>query len=124
MFTQPGVVGGGIPQYRAAIVIRGTIHLDQLIQDIEKMTLIHGADVVGVVAALRSRLGYYLSYGNIVMINGFGTFIPFIQSQTCNSFDKVDASLIKRISIGYRPCPSLEKVLFNATFEKARKKYW
>jgi len=123
-FSQPGVAGGGIPQYRAAIVYRGTIYLEQIIQDIEEMTCVHGADVVAVVEAMRSRLGYYLSYGNIVMINGFGTFIPFIQSQTCNSFDKVDASLIKRISIGYRPCPSLEKVLFNATFEKARKKYW
>jgi len=124
MFTQPGVVGGGIPQYRAAIVIRGTIHLDQLIQDIEEMTLIHGADVVGVVAALRSRLGYYLSYGNIVVIDEFGTFYPGMQSYVCNSQDQVNVSLIKRISIGYKPCPSLRKVISNVTFEKARKKFW
>lgn len=121
MFSQPGVAGGGIPQYRAAIVYKGTIHLSQIIQDIEKMTLIHGADVVGVVSALKNRLGYYLSLGNIVVIDDFGTFIPFLQSKTCNYPNQVNASLIKRVSIGYRPCPNLEKVLFNTSFEKVRK---
>jgi hypothetical protein len=64
MFTQPGVVGGGIPQYRAAIVIRGTIHLDQLIHDIEKNDFKYTVPMWLVsYAALRVRLGYYLSYG-------------------------------------------------------------
>ena len=123
-FSQPGVAGGGIPQYRAAIVYRGTIYLEQIIQDIEEITCVHGADVVAVVEAMRSRLGYYLSYGNIEVIDEFGTFYPGMQSYVCNSQDQVNVSLIKRISIGYKPCPSLRKVVSNVTFEKARKKFW
>ncbi|HOS15414.1 MAG TPA: hypothetical protein PKX15_00085 [Bacteroidales bacterium] len=123
-FSQPGVAGGGILQYRAAIVHRGTIDMDRIIQDIELTTTVSGTDVKAVVSALRERMEYYLSYGYRIVIINLGTFTPFIQSYVCKSIDEVDVNAIRRVSVGYRPCSNLQHVLFNATFERARKQYW
>jgi len=122
-FPQPGVSGGGIPQYRASIVYRGTIYMDQIVKDIELMTSVSAVDVESVVLALRNRLEYYLTDGYRVVINHLGTYTPFMQSHACLRMNQVNVNTIKRVTIGYRPCARLENALFNATFEKARKGY-
>lgn len=120
--AQPGVKGGGIPLYRAGIVYRGTITYKQLVEQIESSSLVNGADVVAVIYHLRRLLEHYLSYGYIVILDEFGTFLPYIQSRTCQDPHQVNESLIKRVKIGFRPCPQLERAMFNASFTKARKK--
>ena len=123
-FPQPGIAGGGILQYRAAIVHRETIYMDRIIQDIESTTTVSSTDVKAVVSALENRMEYYLSYGYRIVIINLGTFTPFMQSSVCKNIDEVDVNAIRRVSVGYRPCSSLQRVLFNATFERARKKDW
>lgn len=123
-FPQPGVAGGGIPQYRASIVYRGTIYMDQLVKDIELITSLSASDMESFLLALRNRLEYYLKDGYRVVVSHLGTYTPFMQSHVCPSIKQVNVNTIKRITVGYRSCPRLKNALFNATFEKARKKDW
>jgi hypothetical protein len=124
LFSQPGVAGGGELRYRAGIVYRGSIYMDQIVKDIEKRTSVSSVDILAVDLAKLDCMEYYLSCGYRIILENQGTYIPFIQSLTCKNLCDVDASLIKRIKVGYKPCSSLEKVLSEVNFERARKKYW
>lgn len=119
-FSEPGVAGGGIPQYRAAIVYNEHIDIDRLIYDIEKMSSLTGDTVYQSVLALRERIRYYGMHSSTVHIPNLGTFKPVIKSYSCDSEMKVNASLIKYTRMVLRPCKEMEDAFRMVDYQKYR----
>ncbi len=119
-FPQPGVAGGGIPQYRATIVYNEHIDIDRLIYDIEKMSTLTRDTVYMSVCALRERIRYYGMQSSTVHIPGLGTFKPVIKSNCCDSEREVNASLIKYTRLVLRPCKELEDAFLEVNYKKYR----
>lgn len=64
------------------LVNQNTIRMNRLAYEISGMTTFSSADIKGILEAFRQRLGFHLSYGDRVELEGLGTFNISIKKAT------------------------------------------
>ena len=115
---QPGVVGGGVVKYYAAISRTDKVGLRKLLDEILELNAAHPAAVLAVLELFLSRINYHLADGRYVELDQLGTFYPAISSLPSDTPEKVSKENIKRFKVLFRPSQLLKDKLSTVKFEK------
>jgi len=115
---QPGVVGGGVKKFYAAIVTDGEATIDEIVKDIEKFSSLSEPDIRGVVVALENVIQNKLAEGKIVRLEKLGSLYPSLSSKGEGTEKEVTSNSIKEVRINYRPGDRLKKAINEAGFKK------
>ncbi len=115
---EPGVLGGGNKKYYASIVYDRPFTIDQIVKEIEKFSSLSEPDIRGVIIALENVIQDKLCDGRIIRFDRLGNFYPTIHSNGVATEEEVAASIIKKITIGYRPGDRLKASLKTAKLYK------
>jgi len=116
--SEPGVLGGGNKKYYASIVYDKPFTMDQMVKEIEKFSSLSEPDIRGVLIALENVIQDKLCDGRIIRFDRLGNFYPSIHSNGVATEEEVGATIIKKITIGYRPGDRLKASLKTAKFTK------
>lgn len=90
-------------KWYASAVHMGTVSTEDLCEEISHSTTVTEADIRAVFAELKGRLSYHFKIGQIVKIDGLGTFSVGLRSQLVEKAEDLDASKIKGYHIIFRP---------------------
>lgn len=115
---QPGVVGGGVKKYYAAIETDGEATIDEMVKDIEKFCSLTEPDIRGVIVALENVIQNKLSEGKIVRLEKLGSLYPTLSSEGVEKEEDVTSNIIKGVSINYRPGDRLKKAINDTALKK------
>ena len=115
---EPGVVGGGIKKYYASIIYDRPLTTDQMVKEIEKFSALSEPDIRGVIIALENVIQDKLCDGKIIKFDRLGTFYPSMHSNGVAKEEDVVSSVIKRVTIRYRPGDRLKASLKTAKLSK------
>lgn len=102
--------------YFARTISDGTIDIDELIRQLEKMSTLSGADIQAVIYGLVKLASHHLSNGKIVELGALGTFRITINSEGRPSEEEVDEDSIRRARVTYRPGKLIRRMLKRITF--------
>jgi predicted histone-like DNA-binding protein len=116
--VQPGVAGGGIKKFYAAIHNDGEITVDDLVKEIEKFSALSEPDIRGVIIALENVIQNKLADTKTVRLERLGTFYPTLSSEGKNTADEVTSQAIKSVGVNYRPGTRILSTMRNASFKK------
>ena len=116
--AQPGVAGGGIKKWYAAIVTDGELTVDDLTNKIEKFSALSEADIRGVIIALENVIHEELINGKIIRLDKLGTFYPSLSSDGVAAEKDFTVANIKSAKVNYRPGKRITNSLSTATFKK------
>ena len=116
--SEPGIFGGGNKKYYASIVYDKPFTMDQMVKEIEKFSSLSEPDIRGVLIALENVIQDKLCDGRIIRFDRLGNFYPSIHSNGVATEEEVGATIIKKITIGYRPGDRLKASLKTAKFTK------
>ena len=78
---QPGVAGGGEKKFYASNMISGNSDIEELTEDIEKISTVSGADIRAVLYALTDVIPSMLADGKSVKLGEIGSFRASISSE-------------------------------------------
>ncbi len=117
---EPGVAGGGIKKWYAAVANDGELAIDDLVKQIEKFSALSEADIRGVIIALENVIQDNLINGKIIRLDKLGSFYPGLSSNGATSAAEFDQSLIKGARVNYRPGKRISDALKTASFRKAK----
>ena len=115
---QPGVAGGGVKKWYAAVANDGEMTIDDLTKQIEKFSALSEADIRGVIIALENVIQDSLINGKIIRLDKLGSFYPSLSSNGAETAEKFDISFIKGAKVNYRPGKRIADALKTATFKK------
>ena len=115
---EPGVAGGGETKFYASAKTTGETDIDQLIERIEKISTVSGADIRGVLYALVDVVPDELAAGNIVRIGDLGYFRVSISSEGHETADEVNSGSIKKSRVLFHPGDKFENMLKTLEFTK------
>lgn len=90
-------------KWYASVVNMGTVSTEDLCDEISHSTTVTEADIRAVFAELKGRLAYHFKNGQIVKIDGLGSFSVGLRSQLTEKAEDIDASKIKGYHIIFRP---------------------
>jgi predicted histone-like DNA-binding protein len=116
--SQPGVSGGGIKKYYAAIVNTGEITMDDLVKEIEKFSALSEPDIRGVVVALENVIQNKLADSKIVRLEKLGTFYPTLSSEGKDAAEDVTSNSVKKVGVNYRPGKRILSTMKDAGLKK------
>ena len=116
--AQPGVAGGGIKKWYAAIVTDGELTIDDLTNKIEKFSALSEADIRGVIIALENVIHEELINGKIIRLDKLGSFYPSLSSDGVANEKEFTVANIKSAKVNYRPGKRITNSLSTATFKK------
>lgn len=108
------------PKYYGKVQSSGTISFDTLAEDISYATSLTDGDVSNVLRALVKQIKKHLADGKIVNLDGLGTFQFQMSSKGAETEKDYSSSLIKKVSIRFRPGRLIREVqnLNTLTFKK------
>ncbi len=115
---EPGVPGGGVKKYYAAIVLGEEVTIDEIVKDVEKFCSLSEPDIVGVIAAFEYVVESKLCQSRYVRFNRLGTMYPRFSSKGVDTEEEVDETLISNRSIRYLPGQKLRDALAVAKLKK------
>ncbi len=115
---EPGVLGGGNKKYYASIIYDRPLTTDQMVKEIEKFSALSEPDIRGVIIALENVILDKLCDGKIIRFERLGTLYPSIHSRGAETEEEVISSLIKKVTIRYRPGERLRDSLRTAKLAK------
>lgn len=104
--------------YFARTISDGTIDIDELIRQLEKMSTLSGADIQAVIYGLVKLASHHLSKGKIVQLGALGSFRITISSEGRPSEEEVDEDSIRRARVTYRPGKPIRRMLKRLKFSK------
>ena len=116
--AQPGVAGGGIKKWYAAIVTDGEMTVDDLTKKIEKFSALSEADIRGVIIALENVIQDELTNGKIIRLDKLGSFYPSLSSEGVVTEKDFTVANIRLARVNYRPGKRISNALSTATFKK------
>lgn len=105
----------------ARIISQGTLDTKYMCKMISMSSTISSADVKGVLEALNFWMGFYLSEGNSIELDGLGYFTPTLKSKITtdeNGKNKVEAEVD---SVSFRCATSLKEQVREAGLELGEK---
>ncbi|RHJ78516.1 HU family DNA-binding protein [Parabacteroides sp. AM08-6] len=102
----------------ARVIPQGTIHTNQLCKIISEASSLSSADVKGVLEALNYWMGFYLSEGNSIELDGLGHFSPTLKSRTTTDDNGKQKVTVQADSVGFRCAVSLKEQIRNTDLEK------
>lgn len=105
----------------ARIISQGTLDTKYMCKMISMSSTISSADVKGVLEALNFWMGFYLSEGNSIELDGLGYFTPTLKSKITtdeNGKNKVEAEVD---SVSFRCATSLKEQVREAGLELVKK---
>lgn len=114
---EPGVAGGGESKFYASAKTTGETNIDKLIERIEKISTVSGADIRGVLYALVDVVPEEMAEGNIVRIGDLGSFRVSISSEGHESADDVSSNSITDSRVIFSPGDKFDRMLNNLTFQ-------
>lgn len=115
---EPGVVGGGESKFYASAKVTGETDIHQLINRIEKISTVSGADIRAVLYALVDVVPDELADGNVVRIGDLGNFRISISSEGHESADDVSSNSIKKSRVIFTPGDKFKDMLKMLEFTK------
>ncbi|MBU2913132.1 hypothetical protein [Reichenbachiella agariperforans] len=115
----PGVVGGGVVKYYAAIDRGDKVDFRDLLTEIEELNVVHPGVFIAVLEAFLRKANHHLINGRAVDLGQLGTLYPSISSSPADSADEVTRNNIRRFKIVYRPSALLQQGLDHVKFEKS-----
>jgi predicted histone-like DNA-binding protein len=115
---QPGVVGGGPKKFYAIPVHERETSLDDLTADIEKATIVNGADIRAVVYAMVEEAVTGLSKGRIIRLGDLGSLRITLSSEGKDTAEEVTATSVKKAGVIFTPGRRLQEMLKHAKYTK------
>ena len=106
-------------KYYAAAIGDGSIDLDRLAEKIAYQCTLTEVDCHAVLLSLVHNVSEELNDGRIVRLGKLGTFQIGISSEGMDTAAEVNASVIVKSRINFRPGKKLRKVLTELSFRKA-----
>jgi predicted histone-like DNA-binding protein len=99
---------------------RSTKEIDtkQLAEQIQKMSTVSPGDVMAVLYGLREVMSEELANGNLVRLEGVGTFRISISSKAATKPDKITPKNFRPPRLNYRPAPQLKEMLKGLEFQQ------
>ncbi len=117
---QPGVIGGGDKKYYASAQTTGTVDIDKLTRDIEKISTVSGADIRAVLYALVDVATDELADSNIVRLGDLGSLRISLSSHGLDAPSAVNASAVKGTRVHFLPGKRLKEMQKTLTFQEAK----
>lgn len=105
----------------ARIVSQGTLNTRYLCDRISSSCTLSSADVKGALEALNFWMGFYLSEGNSIELDGLGYFSPTLKSHVVADGKGREKIVTQADSIGFRCCTTLKKTVRKAGLEEVKK---
>lgn len=96
-----------------------TVRLDALCEEISDMSSFSPSDVKGLLEALKSRIAFHLKYGDIVELEGLGTFNVSLKCPPYNTEKQIPPHLVKFNKVVFRCANDLKKELKYMKVERA-----
>ncbi len=102
----------------ARLVKQTTIRIDRLVEEISQISSFSSADVKGLLEAFRSRMEFHLSCGDIIELEGLGTFNVSLKCPPLTDEKKIVPSLVRFSKVNFRCSGLLKNKLKNMRFER------
>lgn len=118
--SQPGVKGGGEKKFYASPNMKGEKGISQITKGLEKRSTINGADIRAVLYGLSDITKEAMANGEIIRLDGIGSFRVSFSSEGKDTADEVTANSIKAPRIIFTPSKELKDVLATLTYEKIK----
>lgn len=98
----------------------GSVDINELAEEIAYATTLTDGDVLNVIRALVKRINIHISNGQIVKLENLGSFQAQIQSEGSATEETYSPSLIRKVSLQFRPGIGLKGQLnkSNLSFHK------
>lgn len=116
--TQPGVIGGGIKKYYALPVVSGELTVPDLINSVEKISTVSGADLHAVVYSIVDISINNLENGMIVRLGDLGSLRVSFGSEGKINAEDINADCIKEQRVIFTPGKRIKTMLKNLKFKK------
>lgn len=96
-----------------------TVRIDTLCEEISDMSSFSPSDVKGMLEALKGRIAFHLKYGDIVELEGLGTFNVSLKCPPYNTEKQIPPHLVKFNKVVFRCANDLKKELKYMKVERA-----
>lgn len=96
-----------------------TVRLDALCEEISQISSFSSSDVKGMLEALKSRIAFHLKYGDIVELEGLGTFNASLKCPPLTTEKQITPHLVKFSKVVFRCSNELKKELRDMKTERA-----
>ena len=113
-----GVLGGGNKKQYDFIIYDRPLITDKIVKEIEKFSSLSEPDIRGVIIALENVIQDKFCDGRIIKFERLGNLYPSIHSNGVATEEDVVSSVIKRVTIRYRPGDRLKASLKTAKLSK------
>lgn len=97
-----------------------TVRIDALCEEISNISSFSSSDVKGMLEALKSRITFHLKYGDIVELEGLGTFNASLKCPPYNTEKQIPPHLVKFHKVVFRCANELKKELKYMKVERAK----
>lgn len=100
----------------------GSVDINELAEEIAYATTLTDGDVLNVIRALVKRINLHIANGQIVKLENLGSFQAQIRSDGADTEDTYSTSLIRKVTLQFRPGIGLKGKLnkANLTFHKVK----
>lgn len=100
----------------------GSVGINELAEEISYATTLTDGDVLNVIRALVKRINMHIANGQIVKLENLGSFQAQLQSHGSSTEDTYSPSLIRKVTLQFRPGIGLrgQLSLDNLTFHKVK----
>lgn len=115
---EPGVSGGGESKFYASAKMTGEVNINDLIERIEKISTVSGADIRGVLYALVDVVPGELAEGNIVRMGDLGYFRVSLSSEGHETAEEVSDDSIKKARVIFTPGDKFQTMFKTLEFDK------
>lgn len=105
----------------ARIISQGTLDTKYMCKMISMSSTISSADVKGVLEALNFWMGFHLSEGNSIELDGLGFFTPTLKSRTATDENGKNKVIAEADTVSFRCASSLKEHIREAGLELAKK---
>ena len=105
----------------ARIIPQGTLDTKYMCKMIATSSTISSADVKGVLEALNFWMGFYLSEGNSIELDGLGHFTPTLKSRVKTDENGKNKVVAEADSVSFRCANSLKEQIREAGLELVKK---
>lgn len=106
-------------KYYASTALDGEVGLQELCEEIERISTVSEADIMAVLISLVAVVPEKLINGKIVRLGDLGDLRPSISSNGTEKEEEVKSSMIKGSRVVFKPSRRIKKVMQTAEYRKA-----
>lgn len=96
-----------------------TVRIDALCEEISQISSFSSSDVKGMLEALKSQIAFHLKYGDIVELEGLGTFNASLKCPPLSNEKQITPHLVKFSKVIFRCSKELKNELQQMKLERA-----